>query len=320
MLFSRRFFAQMLATLTISVALTGAWAGEKLKIGTLPASDAVLLYAAQEDGIFKHNGLDVELISFRSALEIGAAMRSGELSGHYGDLINVFLQNAAGQTQAVAATMTRANTSQRNFALVTSPGAAQQFKTIADLKRSQPVETAMSANTIIDYLLTRLEETEKLPASTFKKTEIRQIPIRLQLLLSNRMTTALLPEPLASIVQARGGRVLWDDRGLTEPLAVVAFRKNAVNEAVIAAFRRSLTQAAKNIEADPEHYRALMVKHNLLPPKGADQYPMPRYSIYGTADLLPALPSAREIERVGRWMVKKGMITAIPTREAIVFP
>lgn len=320
MLFSRRFFAQVLATLTISVALTGAWAGEKLKIGTLPASDAVLLYAAQEDVFFKHNGLDVELISFRSALEIGAAMRSGELSGHYGDLINVFLQNAAGQTQAVAATMTRANASQRNFALVTSPGAAQQLQTIADLKRLQPVETAMSANTIIDYLLTRLEETEKLPASTFKKTEIRQIPIRLQLLLSNRMTTALLPEPLASIVEARGGRALWDDRGLTEPLAVVAFRKNAVNEAVIVAFRRSLTQAAKNIEADPELYRALMVKYNLLPPKEADHYPMPRYSIYGTPDMLPALPSTPEIERVGRWMVQKGMISSIPTREEIVFP
>ena len=66
-----------------------------LKIGVLPAADSVLLYAAESEGFFESRGLRIQLLPFKSAIEIGAAMRAGELAGHYGDLINVFTQNAA---------------------------------------------------------------------------------------------------------------------------------------------------------------------------------------------------------------------------------
>ena len=271
-----------------------------LKIGVLPAADSVLLYAAESEGFFESRGLRIQLLPFKSAIEIGAAMRAGELAGHYGDLINVFTQNAAGAPQAVAATVTYANPAERNFALVTRPGS--NLTSLEDIKMHPGTDTAMSASTIIDYLLDRMEATTGLPPSAMKRVEVRQIPIRLQLLLAGKMETALLPEPLCSLVESKGGRALWDDRTLAEPLAVVAF-----------------ADAAKAIESDPEKFRALMVKKSLLTKAAAAAYKMPTYAHFGTADGLPPLPSAADVKRTADWMIGKGMIKASPKLEEVVF-
>ena len=85
----KKLSAAAAAVLTMASAAEAA----SLKIGVLPAADSVVLYAAAGEGLFKSHGLDVEIIPFKSALEIGAAMRAGRLDGHFGDLMNVFTQN-----------------------------------------------------------------------------------------------------------------------------------------------------------------------------------------------------------------------------------
>lgn len=299
-------------------AVAAASGAETLRIGVLPASDSVILYAAESEGFFAREGLDVKLIPFKSAIEIGAAMRAGELGGHYGDLMNVFTQNASGARQAVVATMTRANPKQRNFALVARPGSA--LKSLDDVRARPGSETAMSASTIIDYLLDRMDETTGTPESAMKRVEVRQIPIRLQLLLAGKMDTALLPEPLCSLVESKGGRALWDDRGLNEPLAVVALRTEHLGADEVKAFRAALSQAARAIESDPEKFRALMVSRKLLPKAAAGAYTMPTYAHFGTADGLPPLPTAEDVERVAGWMVKKAMLREAPAWSDVVVP
>lgn len=100
----------LISTVVLCCGFGAASAGaQALRIGTLPASDAVLLYAAESEGCFTRAGLEVKLVAFRSAVELGAAMRAGELDGHYGDLMNVLLQYEGGIPQAVAVTTTRAH-------------------------------------------------------------------------------------------------------------------------------------------------------------------------------------------------------------------
>ncbi len=296
----------------------GGAAAETVRIGTLPASDSILLIAASEDGLFAKEGLDIALVPFRSAMEIGAAMRAGELAGHYGDIMNVLTQNASGAPQKIVATMTTAGGGQRNFALLVSPAAAERIPTLDALKAKRGVETAMSSSTIIDYLLTRLEETAGVPGEVLKRAEIRQIPIRLQMLLAGKMDTALLPEPLATVVEQKGGRALWDDRALSEPLAVVAFRNEKLNPDFVKHFRAALLEAEKRIESDPEKYRAMMVEKRLLPPPAAKAYAMPRYSEKAGPDGLLPLPAEADIRRVGDWMVGKGMLKAVPAASEVV--
>ena len=304
----------LVATMVLGLMMASAHA-ETLRIGVLPAADSIVLHVAADESLFKAKGLDVEVVPFKSALELGAAMRAGRLDGHFGDLMNVFTQNERGVPQAVILTTTHTHQDQRAFGLVVSPKAAEEIKSLADLKGT---ETAMSSATIIDYLLDRMTTVEKLPEGALKNLEVKQIPIRLQMLQTGKVATAMLPEPLVSVVEARGGRVIWDDRAINEALAVVALRQEKLKPETVAGFREAVAEAAKLIESEPDRFRAVMVKKGLLPAPVAKDYKMVRFSMFGTKDGLPPLPTASDVTRVGEWMVKKGMIKAVPAYENVV--
>ena len=148
---------------------------QTLRIVTLPAADSIVLDVAVNEGLFKKEGLDVQTVPFKSALEVGAAMRAGQLAGHFGDLMNVFTQNETGAAQAVVITTTHTTPAQRAFGMVVSPKHVDKIKSLNDLKATP---TAMSASTIIDYLLTRMQETAGVKPEALKNMEVRQIPIR----------------------------------------------------------------------------------------------------------------------------------------------
>jgi len=61
-----------------------------------------------------------------------------------------------------------------------------------------------------------------------------------------------------------------------------------------------------------------MVKKGLLPAPVAQNYTMVRFSMFGTNDGLPPLPSAEDVRRVGEWMVGKNMIKAVPAYDSVV--
>ncbi len=305
-----------LAALLSCLLNTAIAQDKKLTIGVLPAADSIVLDTAIAEGLFKAHQLDVTTLPFKSALETGAAMRSGKIDGHFGDLMNVFMQNESGAPQMVILTTTHTSKDQRCFGLVTAPKFAGRYTTVQDLKGAR---TAMSGGTIIDYLLDNMQGSLGLSDDALIKTEVKQIPIRLQMLLAGQIETALLPEPLVSLVEGKGGRVLWDDTGLNETLAVVAIKNGILSSDEIKAFRKAVSEAAALIEKDPEKYRALMVKKRLIPKAGAASYKMLRFSIFKTADGLPPMPSDEELERVGRWMMTHKMLKAMPDLKQIVF-
>ena len=306
-----------LAIFFVFMLSAGAVRAETLKIGSLPAADSVILHVAADEGLFAARGLEVEIVPFQSALELGAAMRAGELAGHFGDLLNVLMQNERGARQAVIATTTHSSPEQRCFALAVSPKRAGELKGLAGMKGT---DTAMSGSTIIDYLLWRMSGQEKLPESWLNMREVRQIPVRLQMLLGGMTDSALLPEPLATMVETRGARTVWDDTGLDEPLAVIALRAGHLKPEVVEPFRAALREAARRIDADPEKYRALMVEKGLLPKAAAASYKMVRFDLFGTPDGMPPLPTREDMERVEGWMMSRGMLKSSPAYEEIIFP
>ena len=306
-----------LAIFFVFMLSAGAVRAETLKIGSLPAADSVILHVAADEGLFAARGLEVEIVPFQSALELGAAMRAGELAGHFGDLLNVLMQNERGARQAVIATTTHSSPEQRCFALAVSPKRAGELKGLADMKGT---DTAMSGSTIIDYLLWRMSGQEKLPESWLNMREVRQIPVRLQMLLGGMTDSALLPEPLATMVETRGARTVWDDTGLDEPLAVIALRAGYLKLEVVEPFRAALREAARRIDADRAKDSGLMVDKGLMPKAAAASYKMVRFDLFGTPDGMPPLPTREDMERVEGWMMSRGMLKSSPAYEEIIFP
>ena len=124
-------------------------AAENLTLGVLPAADSIVLDVAVVEGLFAKEGLTVKTVPFKSALEIGAAMRAGRLDGHFGDLMIVFTQNATGVLQTIVVTTTHTSPAQRAFGLVVAPKKAGEIKSLKDLNGTP---TAMSAATHNDKL------------------------------------------------------------------------------------------------------------------------------------------------------------------------
>lgn len=308
--------AAVAAAAVLAAAAAGA---ESIRLGALPAADSIILYAAESEGLFKKQGLDVEVVPFKSAVEVAAAMRADKLGGHFADLMNVVSQNQEGIKQKVVATTTYTNPHQRSFGFVVSPKHAGVIKDLDYVKTHPGVTTTISTGTIIDYLMTRMSETEGIPRQALQAKEVKQIPVRLQLLMSGQIQTGAFPEPLVTLVEQKGGRCIWDDRGLNESLAVVSLKEKHLDPKTVAAFRTALGQAAAMIEADPEKYRAQMIKMGLLPKPAAEKYAMPKFSIYGTG-ALPPLPSAPDVQRVLDWMKSVGTLKVELKPEDIVYP
>lgn len=290
-------------------------AADALKIGSLPAADSLILHAAKKDGVFAAHGLDVEIVPFQSALELGAAMRAGSLDGHFGDIINVLMQNENGAPQIIVATTSHSSPKARFFGLAVRPDSPA--KTLADLKGKT---CSIGRATIVDFVLDSLLEQEG-AADSLTKSDIRQIPVRLQMLLSGRIESALLPEPLLSLVEGQGARVLLDDRNLSLPLAVIALRKPEKNDEAFAdrirRFRAALAEEAGRINAEPGVYKTMMQKLGLLSDKAAEHYVMLRFE----EPLTPlGLPSEEDIRHYADWMKRNRLLKKdVPALADIVF-
>ena len=57
-------------------------------------------------------------------------------------------------------------------------------------------------------MIYRMKNAVNLPKKTLDQIEVAQIPIRLQMLLTGKMQTALFYEPLLTLIESKGGRVI----------------------------------------------------------------------------------------------------------------
>ena len=208
------------------------------------------------------------------------------------------MQNESGSPQAIVATTSHSSPDNRCFGLVVSPKSKAQ--TLADLKGK---DIAVSSATIIDFLLAQLLQQEGAALDFLNRQDIRQIPVRLQMLLSGQIESALLPEPLVSLVEAKGARTILNDCKLNTPLAVIALKRDVLDAPdgaqTVAKFREALREAAKRINETPDAYRPIMEAKGLLPKGASANYTMVRFDMTHTPT---GLPSEADIKTFADWM------------------
>ncbi|MDO5530788.1 ABC transporter substrate-binding protein [Sutterella sp.] len=300
------------------IAQAAAPAG-KAKIAVLPAVDALILYAAESDGLFKAEGIDCEIVPFKSALELNAAMRAGRIAGHYSNILTTIAQRANGIDSAIAVTTWHTSPDYRAFGFAVSPAKAAELTSLDVVRARRGVQTSTSSGTITDWVLHRMVETAPVPPECLKSVEVAQIPIRLQMLNAGRLDTALFYEPLLTLIESKGGRTIWDDRGLNEPLSMVALRGPYLTDDFVGAFRRALAAAAKRIDADQQKYLPLAVKKGLIPQAIVKDYRLQKFSGFATRDGLPPLPTDEHVRAAGEWLVANGLVKKLPDLGPVVY-
>ena len=118
-----------------------------LRFGVLPVVDTLPLLVGQEAGTFLDQGIDLELVSFQSALERDAALQAGKLDGYFGDILNTLLLIQSGQPVKILTTAFHTHPDHRMFGIAAAPGSG-----ITSMDQLKGKDVAISRATIIDYV------------------------------------------------------------------------------------------------------------------------------------------------------------------------
>lgn len=292
---------------TLIPAASPAHAAQAIRFGVLPVLDTLPLHVAAREGLFEAQGLNVELVGFMSALERDTAMQAGRLDGYFGDLVATLLLIKAGAPLRVVAIAYESSPERRMFGIVTSPRKAGL--SLAELSGHS---VSISRSTIIELLLHRMEAAHAIPAGAMVPLEVKKIPIRMQMLLAGEIDLALLPEPLLTLAESKGGTVLATDQKLAMPLTVLCLADRlAADKATLDRFLAAYNEALLRLAAKPEAYRELMAEVARIPPELKDGFPMYRYPA-------PRLPTPQEIEDVQAWMLGQGLLAERIVYERLV--
>ncbi|MEE4241745.1 MAG: MetQ/NlpA family ABC transporter substrate-binding protein [Desulfopila sp.] len=281
-----------------------AQAGMPLKIGVLLIEDAVPLYVAEQEAFFAGENIEVELIPFLSALERDSALAAAAIDGAITDPMGAILFDKGRGMLKITSLALGKTSSEGIFAVLASPKSS--IKEVGDLKN---VAIAISNATIIEYVTERLLENHGFTSEEIKTIEVKKMPIRMQMLLSDSVDAATLPEPLASIAVAGGARLIVSDAVSKESLSqtVMVFRTKVLDERKneVAAFFRALQKGISAINTQPETYRELFVEKGRIPPFLAREYVIPQYP--------HPEPFSRSLyDPVVQWLVEKKLVEPLP--------
>jgi NitT/TauT family transport system substrate-binding protein len=217
----------ILLVVAVSLLALPSCKGEsgKIKLGILPVIDTLPLIVADSEGLFKAEGIDVELVVFNSALEKESALTSGGLDGSFGDLITSLLQVKNGTDTKLVIESSHTSKETRMFALLASPGSG-----INSLDKITNEEVAISMGSIIEFFLDRILVSKGIEPSKIKRIEVKAIPVRMQMLMSDSLKLALIPEPLASKAAKDGAKILADDTGMDTTATVIIFKESFLSK------------------------------------------------------------------------------------------
>jgi len=284
-----------------------------LVIGTLPTEDSLPFWVAEQKGYFEDAGLtDVKIEVFQAAQERDTAFTSKSIDAFMGDLIAAANLEAAEAPVTVATVMLGADQTQGRFGIVASPKSG-----ITDLRQLAGVPVGTSSATIQEYVLDGLLRGAGIPQAQIKKEEVKKVPVRLELLMQNKIKAAALPEPFLSLATAQGAMLLADDTGAATNLSQTILgvsdeylAEQGGAEAIDAALR-AWDRAVADINANPEAYRELLVEKARLPEQVSKSYKIQTYATQ-------TLPSKANVDAVLAWMKDKGYLKTDVTYEDLM--
>ncbi len=264
----------------------------RLRIGVLADVDSIPLFIARDHGFFEKENAAVELIDFRSPVTRDAALQAGEIDGGVSDVLAaVFARQAGFGVRITSAT-------NGSYKLVVNP-----HSTVTTVAGLEGRSVGISQNTIIEYCTDRILEAANMSARSIRKLPVSQMPVRLEMLQQDKLDAAVLPEPLASVAVAAGGRVLDSSDRLGINPGVLIFREESISakSAEIRSFYAAYNDAVTYLETTPrDAYIDTLVESASFPAQAKTSLVLPGYVRAET-------PKEREVTEVTTWLHAKGL-------------
>jgi NitT/TauT family transport system substrate-binding protein len=299
-------FKRLLPILVILLAFSGLAACQsqqaaepvQIRIAVLPILDTLPMYVAQQEGLFEQNGVQVEFIPAGSAPKRDELIQSGQADGMINELTSTMFYNRE-QTQVQIVRYARAAAADSPLFFIL----ASAQSGITSIEQLKGVEIGVSQGTVIEYLTERLLQAEGFAPDEIKTIAVPDIGQRMALLGSGELSAAMLPNPLASLVQQQGAAWVIDDSNHPEySNSTYSFRKAFLDEnpAAVRGFLAAIEAAVELINADPQQYSTLLTENELVPPPLAGSFNVPTFVEAG-------VPSQAQWDDVVAWINAKGL-------------
>jgi NitT/TauT family transport system substrate-binding protein len=276
-----------------------------LKIGTLSMMTVLPLHVGVEEGLFAAQGVNVEIVPFRSQIERDTALSAGQIDGIVEDIYSApVLDRDTDLVKVVAVSPVRSYM----FALIA--GKDSSIKSASDLENA---EVALSLGNIIEYVTDQLSRQGGLAPAALKKVSVPSMPLRLEMLNQGKIDVATFSRPLSDMALETGGRLVLDDSQQSLLTSAIMISSDALKSRAgdVRSFLKGWSLACQEISAAPVSYRDLLVKVAAISPDIAATISVPPF------DAL-RLPTRAEYQDKLEWNLANHNITRSIAFEDIV--
>jgi NitT/TauT family transport system substrate-binding protein len=276
----------------------------KIRVGSLPRIFDIIVYAAQQEGIFQKHQLTVEIVSFRSQVEKDTAFLAGELDGNIEGTYAAINMNKERETSKLVGH----GLMPHMFELIVSPSSG-----ITSPVQLKGKEVATSTGTTMEYALDAMLAGAGISGKDVKYVNVPNMPLRLEMLAQGKLPAAIFTSPLSDQAVADGNILLLDDTRQLLGGPGLIFSTDALKNKSdgVSRFVQSWQEAVRMINADPEKYRSLLVSTAKVSDSLARSIKIP---------VFPELkfPSKDEVAMIVNWMKSREMITQDVPYEKII--
>lgn len=257
------------------------------RVGLMPAKESLPFYAEEKLRIFKKHGINLIAVPFRSALERDSAFEAGKIDGAINDIVGTTLLAKSGRNIKIVRTIAKPTKKFPVFSIMAAPVEKGLH------------ETAVSRNTVIEYVTDRIIEKEKL-GGTMKKVEIKSVPMRMQLLLDGKVGYATIAEPMATYMGMKGARRIYTD-GDVKGSHVVFVARGDIDESFLRTVIKAYDELCAETNKRKDGFKDLLWKKLALPDELKNGYHVP--------DLITKeVPKREDVEDVHAWLRAKGLL------------
>ncbi len=270
-----------------------------LKIGSLPRIFDLIAYAAERDGIFEKHNLDVEIVSFRSTVEMNNALLVGELDGSIQGTFEAVNLNKEGEN----AKLVGHNFMPRMFEVV-----ASQSSGITSADQLKGKEVATGTGTIMEYAMDELLRAQGMAGKDVNYVNVPNIALRVEMLNQGKVPVAVLTSPTSDLAVMNGARIILDDAeqllggpGLIFSIGALNSKSDGIDR-----FVKAWQETVDLINASPREYHSLLIDVARVPEQVASSLAVPVFPKL-------RLPEEVELKSITDWMIEKGlMIEPVP--------
>lgn len=246
-----------------------------LSIGVMPAVDSAPILLAQEKGYFEAAGLKLDVQIYTNAMNRQSALQSGELDGAMTDVIALVNNVNNGF----------------NIKVTTSTDGVFPVLMHENALDKKDIKVGMMEVSVVNYL-----SDEYLKDYNVEKVYINEIPARMEMIKTQTIDMAVIPEPMASQGALNGlQKVVMESEDAFSP-EVMVFNQKPIDEnrEAIEIFHKVYNQAVQEINENDDEARDILIKVLDLNVSIKNDIVLPEYH-------LVRIPDEAYIQKIIKW-------------------